>query len=544
MPIQLNVPQISGRVIAEVETRPARVEQWLSALPLLNIAETARKVLSQLSLYNRMAIEPQNRFEVAELYRYTTNQLTLELQKQYIGLPLPLPDKSKGVAEHARQMQLEMAFAYKWVVLDLAKLGDAEAKLKHARTLSVAAQRAVHYLTEAIVISYESYSPPPIGHWQEIHALYRYADSLGLAETEVDDICNRATQKSSVASAYKQALLLDVSDPYHLNARQVDKIYQYLDRWAHLATILPAQVNFDPTCQFLIDLTADRSGVLYTPDTLLEDPRRFRLLNTVELARKLHQQWTAVARGQAPPGEGLPEGFFSDAQDLLKRLISVWGLHPKRVFRRNARLDQEVDVAVGIDAVNYWLNGGVKFVVSSAFVGPTPQRTHVGPRETRSIEVRSEDLEYARWSVIEESAGGLSLAKRGVIKTRVRVGDLLGLRTPGEGTAWTVASVRWLRSANPSSVEVGAQRLTPSAEAVVIKTLNEKNQESDFMPALLLPEIRALNIPPTLLVPCGIFRPDRTLYLDNGYRLNRIVATKLLEATSAYERLEFRPAGD
>lgn len=272
MPIQLNVPQISGRVIAEVETRPARVEQWLSELPLLNIAETARKVLSQLSLYNRMAIEPQNRFEVAELYRYTTNQLTLELQKQYIGLPLPLPDKSKGIAEHARQMQLEMAFAYKWVVLELSKLGDAEIKHKHARTLSLAAQRAVHYLTEAIVISYESYSPPPIGHWLEIHTLYRYADSLGLAETVVDDICNRATQKSSVANAYKQALLLDVSDPYHLNARQVDKIYQYLDRWAHLATILPAQVNFDPTCQFLVDLTADRSGVLYTPDTLLEDP--------------------------------------------------------------------------------------------------------------------------------------------------------------------------------------------------------------------------------------------------------------------------------
>lgn len=544
MPIQLNVPQISGRVVAEVETRPERVKLWLAELPLLNIAETARKVLSQLSMYNRMAIEPGTRFEVAELYRYTTDQITLELQKQYIGLPLPLPDKNKSVAEHARQLQLEMAFAYKWVVLELAKLPEAELRQKHARRLALAMQRAIHYLTEAIVISYESYSPPPIGHWLELHTVYRYAENLGLAEIEVDDICNRATQKSSVANAYKQALLLDVSDPYHLNARQVDKIYHYLDRWANLARILPAQVNFDPTCQFLTDLTADRSGVLYTPDTLLQDPQRFRLLNTVELARKVHAQWTALTRGEDVPSEGLPANFFADAHDLLKRLINVWGLHPKRGFSRNARLDQEIDVAVGIDAINYWLNGGAKFVVSSTFVGPTPQRTHVGPRENKTIEIRSDDLEYARWDIIDESAGGLSLSKKGVIKTRVRVGDLLGLRTPGEGTAWTVASVRWLRSANPSSVEIGVQRLTPSAEAVVAKSLNERNQESDFMPALLLPEIKALNTPPTLVVPCGVFRPDRTLYLDNGYRLSKITATKLLESTGAFERLVFQVVSD
>lgn len=544
MPIQLNVPQISGRVIAEVETRPERVEKWLAELPLLNIAETARKVLGQLSMNNRVAIEPNTRFEVTEHYRYTVNQITLELQKQYIGLPLPLPDKNKSVAEHARQLQLEMAFAYKWVVLDLSKLPEAELKQKHARRLALAIQRAIHYLTEAIVISYESYSPPPVGHWLELHTLYRYAENLGLAEIEVDDVCNRATQKSSVVNAYKQALLLDVSDPYHLNARQVDKIYQYLDRWAHLARILPAQVNFDPTCQFLTDLTADRSGVLYTPDTLLQDPQRFRLLNTVELARKVHGQWTALTRGGEVPTEGLPANFFADSHDLLKRLINVWGLHPKRGFSRNARLDQEIDVAIGIDAINYWLNGGVKFVVSSTFVGPTPLRTHVGPRENKPIEVRSDDLEYGRWDIIDESAGGLSLSKKGVIKTRVRVGDLLGLRTPGEGTAWTVASVRWLRSANPSSVEIGVQRLTPSAEAVVIKTLSDKNLESDFMPALLLPEIKALNIPPTLVVPCGVFRPDRTLYLDNGYRLSKITATKLFESTSAFERLVFQVVSD
>jgi hypothetical protein len=542
MELNLTIPSISTRVLSEVETRPAKVEQWLSQLPLLNLTETGRKVLSTLTIYNRMALEPELRLEILELFRYTVNLLTLELQKHYLGLPLPLPDKNKTIAEQNRQFQFEMAFGYKWVVMDLAKLLDAplqgREKEKLIQQLTIAVQRAIHYLTESLVISYESYSPYPLGVWREIHLLYHFAEHHGFADNQIDDQCNRSLERSSVSHAYKQVLLLDLADPYHLPARHIDKIYQYLDRWAMLAQVIPAAQSFDPTCQFLIDLTSEQAGIAYTADTVLQETDRYRLLNTVELARRVHTHLTQMQQGQLPDPEGLGADFFRDTDGLLRRLINAWGLHPRRSFRRNAKSETEIDVAIGIDAINYWINGGSRFVVSSTFVGPMPQRGQVGPNEKRSAEMRSPDMEYSRWNVLDESAGGMALAKKGHIKMRIRVGDLLGIREP-DG-AWSIAAARWARSASPSSIEIGTQRLAPGAEAVVIKTLNEKNEESDFLPALLLPEIKALKQPPTLVTACGIYRPDRTLYMDNGFRLYKVEADKALETTGAFERFSIR----
>jgi hypothetical protein len=542
MELQLAVPSLSGRVLGEVETRPSKVEKWLAELPLLNLAETSRRVLSQINTYNRIPIAPEQRLELLELFRYTVDQLGLELKKQYMGLPLPLPDKNKTVAEQSRQFQIELAFGYKWVVLDVARTeGTSQppgAKPLAREKLALAIQRAIHYLAEALVISYESYSPLPLGTWRELHTLYRHAEQLGLQDIVLPDLCNRALQKSSVSQAYQEALLLDLADPYHLSARQVDKITQYLERWAHLAVVRPAPNAFDPTCQFLIDLNNDRAGIAYTADTVLEQTEPYRLLNTVELARKVHDQLGVLAAGGNPDPEGLEADFFRDSYDLLRRLINAWGLHPKRGFRRSARLGAELDLAIGIDAINYWLNGASKFVVSSTFVGPMPQRTHVGAEDRRGAPIKAEHLEYSRWGVLDESAGGFSLHKRGLIKSRVRVGDIVATRSP-EGSGWGIAAIRWARSASPSSVEVGLQRMAPTGEPVVIKTVNEKGEESEFLPALRLPEIPALKQPPTLVTHCGVHRPGREIYLDNGYRLYKLKVGNVLEATGAFERFEF-----
>jgi hypothetical protein len=539
MDLQLTVPSLSGRVLGEIETRPEKVEQWLADLPLLNLAETSRRVLSTLTVYNRIALEPELRLKLLELYRYTVSQLALELQKQYVGLPLPLPDKNKTVAEQNRQLHLEMAFGYKWAVLDLAKAEATGGAMTVPRDrYALAIQRAIHYLNQTLVISYQSYAPYPLGAWRELHALFRHAERISAQDQEVADPGNRTLQLSSASFSYRQALLLDLADPYHLPARHVEKIYQYLDRWAGLTRLLPAQAQFDPTCQFLVDLEADRSGIAYTADTVIEQPERYRLLNTVELARKVHAHLTQLRRGETPDLEGLDRDFFHDSSDLLLRLINAWGVHPKRVFRRNARPGAEIEVAVGIDTINYWLNGGVKFMVSSTFVGPVPQRGQVGATERRPVGETSADFEYTHWNVLDESAGGFALAKKGLVRHRVRVGDIVATRAPG-ASGWSLAAIRWARSASPSEVEIGLQRLTPGADAVVIKTFNEKGVESDFLPALRLPEVPTLRQPVTLLTHAGLYRPEREIYMDDGFRLYKLRVGQLVESTSAFERFEY-----
>ena len=538
MTLVLSVPNLSARNPDDMELQPPQVQKWLEDLPLLNIAETSRKLLSTLSIHNRVEFDDTLRLQLLDLFRYPVNQISLELAKQYVGQPLPLSEKHKTITELNRQLQMEMANGYKRLVLNrAAKAGDRKELAMTALTI----QRAIRCLTDVLAVSYQTYSPDPPETWKEIHTLYTHAEALKIDDVEVDDPLNKTLSRSKISHVYKKTLLLDFSDPFHLPPRMIDRVQHYLDRWASLAQLTDVAPTYNPTCQFLIDREKDRAGIVYSAETLLDGHSSpYRLLNTVELARLAHMQLTLLKNGQLPPPEGLQENFYQEnGQELLKRVISAWGVNPQRNFRRSQPSGHQVDIAVGLDAINYWINGGRKFVVSSSFVGPMPQRIQLGIEEKKTAAARMSEREYSTWDVEDESAGGLALSKTGQINVPVHVGDLVITRPPGIGSAWSVGVIRWVKSAASSNVDIGIQHLAPSAEPAVIKTVSEKKIESDFLPALLLPEIKPLKQPQTLITQRGICKPGVEIFMDNGYRLSRIAPTRLVETSHSFEQFCF-----
>ena len=538
MSLTLAVPSLTARSADDIELQPQKFKKWLDELPLLNVAETGRKLFSTLSIYNRVEFDSKLRLELLELLRYPVSQLSLEFTKQYTGLPLPLSEKHRSIAEQNRQFQLEMANGYKRIAMILS--ASPPHGVRKQAVLALAIQRAIRYLSGALVVSFQTYSPCPEGAWKEIHALYAHAEESGLGDVAVADDTIKAVEKSSVNHAYKQALLLEFSDPYHLPPRMIDWTHHYLDRWAPLAQLTAASSAYNPTCQFLIDLHLDHAGIAYTAGTVPEDPKRYRILNTIELARQVHAQLTLLAKGGMPPSEGLPADFFQECgQDLLRRLVNDWGVNPQRLFRRSRETGHRVEIAIGMDRVNYWINGGKKFIVSSTFVGPIPQRTMLSAVAVKQKDILIPGRELSVWDVEDEGAGGVALSKRGDIHLHIQVGDLLITRTPGDGNPWTVGVIRWVRSIGVSHIEVGVQHLAPSADPVVIKTVNEDGKESDFLPALLLPEIKPLKQPQTLITHRGVFKPETGVFMDNGCRLYDIAPVRLIEASHSFEQFSF-----
>jgi len=540
MSISLSVPNIAGRVLTEVETKPAKVEKWLAELPLLNVADTARRLYSTLSMYNRMAIEDRDRFALLELYRYPIQQVSRELRKQYIGQPMPLSDRQRTIAEQNRQFAAEMASGYKRLVMHA--LDDTVADKLSQQEVAIAIGRAIAYLTEVLVTSYEVYAPHPPGVWTEIHSLHRASTALELEAIEFNDPINADSRNTSIADNYQHAILLGIADPYHLPPRVVDRIHEYLWRWAHLARLLPAPDNYDPTCQFLVDQTADRPAM--PPGEKIDDPARpLALLNTIELTRTLHDQLTTAKFDQAPELDGVENRMHEEVgQDTLNRLVQAWGVHPKRQFRRSTPgTAVSIDIVAGVERINFVLNGKQRFQVSSSFVGPMPKRTWLGKGDGKpQASAASDDSDVTKWELCDESAGGVALRRRGTAATRLGVGDLVATRPTGSEQPWEISVVRWVKSGNPSDVQIGLQRLAPRAEPVAIKVMHDDKRESEFIMALLLPEIRALKQSETLVVPRGIFKRERVIYLDNACRLYPTIASRLLEITSAFERFRFK----
>jgi hypothetical protein len=537
MHLRLSLPPRADTPDTTIEIRPAELERWLKGLPLLNVAESTQLLTRQLIGLNRMVLEDKTRLRLLELMRAPIQHVSQALQKTYIGLPLPLTDKARQTVAQVRQLHTEMAFGYKLLAFN----STAIPKLEHAQTgmVGMAIHRAIRYLTELLFRSYELYGPPPEGVWYEIHQLYRYAELRGITDAPLEDKLNNTLPQVSINHAYKQALLLDFSDPYHLPAFLLAKIYRYLDRWAGIAQLSPGVAALKSHCQFLINLDHDRAGAVNTETSAITTEVRYRLLNTTELARVVHQQLMLLQARQQPDTDGLEKDFFANlGHDMLLRLISAWGVNPKRVFTRSLRVNRRSQVAIGIDAINFHINGE-RFTPSTSEVGPQPRRTALGPGIGTPNRVTQPDAVPAStlWELTDESAGGYALAKSGTHAETVRVGDLLANRPDSADGNWEIGIVRWVRTSGTDNIEIGVQRVSPGAAAVAIMPL-EDSQERYYL-ALALPEVHAMKQPATLLTPRGFFKSGRILYLDNSYRTRQIKAVKLVELSGAFERFQY-----
>jgi len=536
--LRLNLPEIAINRNPTVTTDPFETERWLAGLPFLNIADTSHLIANALSELNRTRLSVNQRFKLLELYRAPVRHLCAELQKNYIGLALPLPERSRLIAQQVRQVYTELAYGYKRVTLDASRTDLSKPAEKVA--LAVPIQRSIRSLTEVLAKCYEIYAPIPPGTWRELHDLYGIAEELGITELTVTDKLNEANSGSSIGHAYKQALLIALSDPYRLPVRMLDKVQRYLDGHASLARLSIPTAGPGANCEYLICLDEDRVDFLQAGDKADMRLHRFRLLQTVDLARTLHDQLKAANTGLSPPLGGLERELpNSELRELLRRLIVTWGVNPKRSFSRAPTHEQALDIAIGIDAIGYFVNGSVDFLLSSEEVGPPPARTQLS-----AIEEQQRYLSYPRpealsWILMNESATGFTVHHENVPREILKVGELIATRPVDTHGDWTIAVVRWLRSAGPAGLELGAERLAPSAAAVAVRPEGEDESESTFVAALALPEVKPIGRSDSLISPRGFFKPGDVFVVDDGYRARRVLATRLVEFTGSFEQFEY-----
>ena len=535
MTLQFALPQLSGSVVVNFD--PAETERWLADLPVLNAAESSYQLIRALTRLNRQPLDDKTRLRLLELYRRPVHIVCTEQQRRYLGLPLPLPQDSRLVAERVHQFQVEMAYGYKRIVLGFSESGvqgpDATPEL------ALATQRAIRYLTQVIGRSYELYAPIPEGTWREMHELYRYAETRGITAVPVDDGLNAAVAHSSIGHAYKQALLLGFSDPYHLPAQLLQKIDQYLDAYAPLAQVTPVAAAPKAECQFLVSLGSDRAGVIDTENLRFTTDSQYRLLDTVGLVLTMHEQLTALRNGGQPAPDALGKDFYANrGQEMLMRLITSWGVNPRRYFSRTPKDDAKAEVVRGIGNIRLCVNGGAAFTPSTTEVGPQPARREIGSQNAEpGVPVDRKRVADPPWILLDESAGGFSLRSSNEAGQHVQVGDLIAVRIVDLKTEWEIAVVRWARRFESDQVEIGAQRLAPAAEPVAVAANGAPG--NNFAMALRLPEIKPLRQPQTLITPCGSFKPQRILILDDGFRTYQIRATRLVNQTGSFDQFEF-----
>jgi hypothetical protein len=495
-----------------LETKPKQVEAWLANLPLSTPASAAEELLDYLSKLNGLELSHDARIKVVDRLGTVLEDVVASLYEQYGSVPLPLPPKQQRHAELAQRLLLEMAMAYKILLLEWLK---RRFHLFGGDPVPLYLQRILLALQAVTEVSFETHKPIPEGVWMDLHQTYSHALRNGLK----DVIPEGGSKMLSLEHIYKGTLLMALADPYHFPQAELPWAKDVIARFSNLATLFPAEETTQGQAGlFIVDIGTDD-----TPKPLAREghpmtPRWDLVLNTSALAKHLALVSTHLNTAEDRAKLGLPDAAVDPAYaSMLKRLRLNWGASIHRQSqRRRHQQGKEVEVCIGFKAMHRLLSPtGMTETIHYGFVDNDPAPVVIKCR------------------TINDSMGGLAVSKTSSNTMQIRVGDIAGVRqTPG---GWGLGVIRWFRVPKKGEVSFGIQLLAPQALAVQIRRKDTGRQ----WPGLMLHPSATSRQPPMLAAMPGCFGPDLAVEIRTPKGQLAMQLDKRLESSPSMDLLRF-----
>ena len=318
-------------------------EEWISSLPMANIRETARLTFETLVDFNRQAIPDPARIKTAELFRQPISYISANFEKYYIEAAFPLSTKNRKIVLLNRELYSELAISYKIFIQ------SALSSRKHIskRLLAIAVHRAIHHLSDILLISSLVYEPPPQNTWLEIHYLYALATKNGVHRLPIEDPTEKWADNTCIADLYKRILLYTLTSPCYLRQRENQFLYRKLLEWTGYARLSTPDTPSNYSEQFVTHLLSDNP-----PHHISVEKKglskRCRLLDTRELVQ--HMQKMLVTE-TTPQPKGKDSHTVPLPKPLLEHLIQHWSTRPRRKYTRT-KLHFGLKLAIGISTVH------------------------------------------------------------------------------------------------------------------------------------------------------------------------------------------------
>lgn len=563
----LTIPEQKAPDKSSFDVRPKFMNKWIASLPMANLGETSRLVFKVIVEINRLQIPVQKRFSALESLREPCRYIADSLEKHFTGRPLPLNDRNRKISELARALMSELAVSYKIIVRQLLE----ESSRPDSKLLVTSLHRIISYQGMLLLRSYQIYAPYPRDVWRELYTIYQYTEQHELLDTNIKDKLNLLPGSSTIALVFKKILLLSLTIPYRLHRGEVDKVCTILNQLASYSTIEKIPLGHDPQGLFIVDLFTDKPpGYLAMHQG--SDFRSCRLFNTNEMVAHLYEK-------RIDADKELLE-LVSD--NLLQRLLTSWSVMSKRSFSRIPKDSAFVEVAFGLSASHNFVSGEQAFVTEDvapdvSVLNSKPQSqyhstkisnlsdSHVGPdiwnlnytystndpinakpvTAVLNNEERTSSHEYEtlRLRMTNVSAGGYCLISQENPGFSVHVGDLLSIREYEDKSIeqWGIGVVRRMKSSRNGKIELGVQMLTPNAVAVGarLEAGNGSSRGSEYLRCMMVPELRAINQPATIITPALPFKTGSKIRINLHDKQILATLTQQLEHTRGFSQFEF-----
>lgn len=568
LPIKLNIPEPTHSSLSFCAGDAGAVNKWANALPMANTGAAAKQLYLAVRELNQWQADPVLRFDVLEILRPYVYTICGLLNKHFLQSSVALNDKQLQVANLAQALQSYLATGYKIIVGQLIKQPKLLQNTTAAKVLTTSIHRAISDTGQIILRAYQLYSQSPPHAWLEINQLYFLAEANQLLGYTVEDKRNSYLSSSTIHDAFVRVHLLAAAKPNNLRQQDLATLYSICELWTQHCAITDAE---DESSLFIINLHRDRPAQ-YSQNLSDNVRQQYRGLKTKPLvdALKLWAKNPSLAKKITVPKQ------ISD--NLLSHVIQSWGIHWQRSFRRSKTEGRTVSLCLGLSAVHYYSANQVQFEQHIAAINPeataktTPLRQPSmatgddvwslafdadsnsnnyandaiefdGPSALKNKQ--GEDEEPARYPTYEvgmknASPGGYSLSWINEVPTNLQAGEIIGVQEAGVKN-WSIGVIRWIRqSSNKQNPLLGIELLAPKAEAGATRLIQKTGNASPFMRALLLPAIKAIAQPATVLLPHMPFRTGHKVELMFEDEQGRFQLVKRLTSTNSFTQFQYR----
>jgi hypothetical protein len=565
LPLLLRAPVPTQSSLSFCDATPKDMKRWISTLPKANLGEMARQLYQGLGELNQLLTPSDNRMQLLELLRPEVSFVCKHLERHFLNQSVVLEERPRKVANLCQALQNHLAIGYKQIIARVAP------RLSRDRTtlLTTALQRALHCLNGPLIRANQLYCPVQDGLWLELHQIYQIARQLQLHSIPVADSQAHHTRTLTVEQTYLVALLMGCARCNQMRQHNIGKLADALDAWSAMVTL---QQPLDDNSLYAVAPSTD-TAPRYT--SLYAEDQRTNLLGinprALSAALQRYIELPIEQRSQSylhvPPGLSI---------DVLQHLAAAWGDVSERAFQRTPG-QGTLTVCVGMSALHYFVGGHKSFsellLVPSVTVSkvaeytlqplepakhdPWAQAMDVQRSGTSTNMLPFEEIEYQRdeadggaaasdgqksfptygLHIVNHSPGGYCLAWPKDVPDQLQAGEMIGIQDHGHG--WSIAVVRWVRQVRSGGTQMGVELIAPFAQACGMQLLRAE-QSSQYLRALLLPEVRAIDVPATVVAPRLPFEDGSKVMINTSGDERRATLKNRKPTTGSYNQFEYQ----
>jgi hypothetical protein len=539
--MNLQLPQRVKPGNYSFNTDPATLTAWLNDLPLLNTERTRELLDGALQQVNALALPTQKRQKALELFTKPVICTTDALKKKFLNKPLPLNGNNLLYATQTLELLNQIATGYRVLAEDLRNNAAERPQL------AIAIHRALRCLSEILLTCYQIYIQYPEGIWRVINLLYALADEYNITDQDVTDTTLKTPKPGNIETVYKQALLLSLACPYRLRQKEIYIAHSTLMEWASFSQL--HHMDDDNTHGlFSINLQSDTPAsyrVLGNEDT--GNPHA-RILDTRSMAERIRNNVNT-----------------SHNTDTLQRLLLAWGAMPKRQFARQQQ-NAPVKLIIGLNAIHSLALGPAidkpktdenirdkDYLQDPTFESTTKINTNKSTSNNTADgnnpfkgAYATDNITSSRvesWKIVDISAGGYCLLWDSDEVSCAQVGELVALIEEEhlDPDKWQLGAIRRMKFTEERGLELGVQLLSPGATAVWARPCKDGINTGDKIQGILLPEIKAIKVQASLLLPSMPFRTDCSTTFEYNGNKETVKLTHQLENTGSFTQYHFTP---